>query len=81
LSSDRIFAHPVNHLRFWRTCCFLVEQQCQLAEVSRAGFYRYLQHSGPEQADLLLAGITASPGIPNAYQSGMFASDDDYGDC
>lgn len=31
-----------------------MEQQCRLAEVSRAGFYRYLQQSGPEQADLLL---------------------------
>jgi putative transposase len=31
-----------------------VEQQCQVAEVSRAGFYRYLQQSAPEQADLLL---------------------------
>ena len=31
-----------------------MEQQCQVAEVSRAGFYRYLQHTAPEQADLLL---------------------------
>jgi putative transposase len=31
-----------------------VEQQCQLAEVSRAGYYRYLQQAAPEQADLLL---------------------------
>jgi putative transposase len=31
-----------------------VEQQCQLAEVSRAGFYRYLQQTAPKQADLLL---------------------------
>jgi putative transposase len=31
-----------------------VERQCQLAEVSRAGFYRYLQQSTPVQADLLL---------------------------
>jgi transposase InsO family protein len=31
-----------------------VEQQCQLAEVSRAGYYRYLQQTAPEQADLLL---------------------------
>jgi len=31
-----------------------VERQCQLAEVSRAGFYRYLQQSTPAQADLLL---------------------------
>jgi transposase InsO family protein len=31
-----------------------VERQCQLAEVSRAGFYRYLQQTKPEQADLLL---------------------------
>jgi putative transposase len=31
-----------------------VERQCQLAEVSRAGFYRYLQQTTPEQADLLL---------------------------
>jgi putative transposase len=31
-----------------------VERQCQLAEVSRAGFYRYLQQSTPTQADLLL---------------------------
>jgi putative transposase len=31
-----------------------VEQQCQLAEVSRAGFYRYLKQTEPEQADLLL---------------------------
>jgi len=31
-----------------------VEQQCQVAEVSRAGFYRYLQQTAPEQADLLL---------------------------
>jgi transposase InsO family protein len=31
-----------------------VERQCQLAEVSRAGFYRYLQQTAPEQADLLL---------------------------
>jgi putative transposase len=31
-----------------------VEQQCQLAEVSRAGFYRHLQQTAPRQADLLL---------------------------
>ncbi len=31
-----------------------VERQCQLAEVSRAGSYRYLQQSTPVQADLLL---------------------------
>jgi putative transposase len=31
-----------------------VERQCQLAEVSRAGFYRYLQQGAPEVADLLL---------------------------
>ena len=31
-----------------------VEQQCRVAEVSRAGFYRYLQQTEPEQADLLL---------------------------
>jgi putative transposase len=31
-----------------------VEQKCWLAEVSRAGFYRYLQQSRPEQADLWL---------------------------
>ena len=31
-----------------------MEQQCQLAEVSRAGFYRYLQQVSPKQADLLL---------------------------
>jgi putative transposase len=31
-----------------------VEQQCQVAEVSRAGFYRYLQQSTPEQSDVLL---------------------------
>jgi putative transposase len=31
-----------------------VEQQCRVAEVSRAGFYRYLQQTTPEQADLLL---------------------------
>ena len=31
-----------------------MEQQCQVAEVSRAGFYRYLQQTVPEQADLLL---------------------------
>ena len=31
-----------------------MERQCQLAEVSRAGFYRYLQQSTPAQADLLL---------------------------
>jgi putative transposase len=31
-----------------------VEQQCQVAEVSRAGFYRYLQQTAPEQADSLL---------------------------
>ena len=31
-----------------------MEQQCQAAEVSRAGFYRYLQQTVPEQADLLL---------------------------
>jgi transposase InsO family protein len=31
-----------------------VERQCQLAEVSRAGFYRYLQRTTPAQADLLL---------------------------
>jgi len=31
-----------------------VEQQCQLAEVSRVGFYRSLQHTAPKQADLLL---------------------------
>jgi putative transposase len=33
-----------------------VEQQCQVAEVSRAGFYRYLQQTAPKQADLLLRG-------------------------
>ncbi|HEY0794474.1 MAG TPA: IS3 family transposase [Acidisarcina sp.] len=31
-----------------------MEQQCQLAEVSRAGFYRYLHQTAPAQADLLL---------------------------
>jgi putative transposase len=31
-----------------------VEQQCRVAEVSRAGFYRYLQQTAPEQADMLL---------------------------
>jgi transposase InsO family protein len=31
-----------------------VEQQCQVAEVSRAGFYRYFQQTEPKQADLLL---------------------------
>ncbi len=31
-----------------------MQQQCQLAEVSRAGFYRYLQQVSPKQADLLL---------------------------
>ena len=31
-----------------------MEQQCQVAEVSRAGFYRYLQQTRPEQADFLL---------------------------
>ena len=31
-----------------------MEQRCQLAEVSRSGFYRYLQHTAPKQADLLL---------------------------
>ena len=31
-----------------------MEQQCQVAEVSRAGFYRYLQQTKPGQADLLL---------------------------
>jgi putative transposase len=31
-----------------------VEQQCQVAEVSRAGFYRSLKQAKPEQADLLL---------------------------
>ena len=31
-----------------------MEQQCRIAEVSRAGFYRYLQQTEPEQADMLL---------------------------
>ena len=31
-----------------------VEQQCRLAEVSRAGFYRHLQQTAPKEADLLL---------------------------
>jgi putative transposase len=31
-----------------------VEQQCQLAGVARAGFYRYLQRAEPNQADMLL---------------------------
>ena len=31
-----------------------MERQCQLAEVSRAGFYRYLQQTTPAQAELLL---------------------------
>jgi transposase InsO family protein len=31
-----------------------VEQQCQVAEVSRASFYRYLDHTVPRQADMLL---------------------------
>ena len=31
-----------------------MERQCQLAEVSRSGFYRYLRRIQPEQADLLL---------------------------
>ena len=31
-----------------------MEQQCQVAEVSRAGFYHDLQQTAPEQADLLL---------------------------
>jgi transposase InsO family protein len=33
-----------------------VEQQCRVAEVSRASFYRYLDHSEPEKADMLLRG-------------------------
>ena len=33
-----------------------MEQQCQVAEVSRAGFYRYLHQTAPKQADLLLRG-------------------------
>ncbi len=33
-----------------------MEQQCQVAEVSRAGFYRYLHQAAPKQADLLLRG-------------------------
>jgi putative transposase len=31
-----------------------VEQQCQVAEVSRASFYRYLDHAAPERTDMLL---------------------------
>jgi putative transposase len=31
-----------------------VERQCQLAEVSRVGFYRYLHQSKPVEADLVL---------------------------
>ena len=31
-----------------------MEQQCQAAEVSRAGFYRHLQQTAPKEADLLL---------------------------
>ena len=31
-----------------------MDRQCRLAEVSRAGFYRYLQQTAPEQEDLLL---------------------------
>ena len=31
-----------------------MEQQCQVAEVSRAGFYPYLQQTQPGQADLSL---------------------------
>ena len=31
-----------------------MEQQCQTAEVSRAGFYRYLHQTKPKQADMLL---------------------------
>jgi putative transposase len=31
-----------------------VEEQCRVGEVSRAGFYRYLQQTTPGQADLLL---------------------------
>ena len=31
-----------------------MEQQCQVAEVSRAGFYRHLQQTAPKEADLLL---------------------------
>ena len=31
-----------------------MERQCQLAEVSRVGFYRYLQQTKPVEADLLL---------------------------
>jgi len=31
-----------------------IERQCQLAEVSRAGFYRYLGHEKPKEEDLLL---------------------------
>jgi len=30
-----------------------VQQQCEVAGVSRAGFYRYLKQTEPEQADLL----------------------------
>jgi putative transposase len=33
-----------------------VEQQCRVAEVSRASFYRYLDHSEPGKADMLLRG-------------------------
>ena len=31
-----------------------VTEQCQTAEVSRAGFYRYLHQAQPKQADMLL---------------------------
>jgi hypothetical protein len=31
-----------------------VERQCQLAEVSRVGFYRYLQQTKAVEADQLL---------------------------
>ena len=33
-----------------------MEQQCRVAEVSRASFYRHLDHSEPRKADMLLRG-------------------------
>jgi hypothetical protein len=40
-----------------------VEEHCQVAEVSRAGFYRYLQQTAPKQEDLLLRGRLQELGV------------------
>ena len=49
-----------------------MEQQCHVAEVSRAGFYRYLHQTAPKRADLLLRGSLA--GVSGGASSSFVAT-------